>query len=215
MKNMSLGGSARFPIVTAALVAVVALLLAGGWYAGQHFRGRVGTEPAAGLAAPSAAAVAPAGVAATAITAASPAASAAAAPGASMFRVASTPLEQEIEQAYLHYWDIRRQAYLNLDPSILTKVEAGAKLAREQRQLEDFKAQGRAARLDVDHRIAIVKATADSAIVYDEYLNKSVFVDAQTQQDIPTASPPAVEKISVDLQKVDGIWKAVDGAQHD
>lgn len=214
--NTPPGGSPRYPLVAALLVGIVAVLLVGGWFASQHFRGQVGTEPAPAVAAPSPRATAPADVAVpAAVTAASPAAVASlAASPAPSFRVASSPLEREIEQAYLHYWDVRSAAYLNLDGSVLSQVEAGPKLDREQQQLADFKAQGKAARLNVEHRVVIVKATADSAVLYDEYLNKSVFVDAQTKQDIPTASPPFTEKISVNLQKLDGVWKVVDGAQY-
>ena len=217
MKNISSGGGARYPLVAGMLALAVALLLVGGWFAGQHFRGPVGNEGGPAISSPAAPAVAPPKVAApAAVSAVSPAPpSAATSPQASAFRVATSPLEKEIEQAYLHYWDVRSQAYLNLDASILDQVESGPKLAREQQQLADFKAQGHAVRLDVEHRIAIVKAAPDSAVVYDEYLNKSVFVDPQTRQDIPTASPPATEKISVDMQKADGVWKVVDGAQHD
>jgi galactokinase len=221
MKDISPQSGARLPVIAGLFVALIAVLLVGGWYAGQHFRARVGIEPAAGAsmtsgAAPATAQVAaPAAVGAASSAAPTVASAAAASPSASAFRMATSPLEQEVEQAYLHYWDVRKEAFLNLDASLLGQVEAGAKLSRDQQQVEDFKAQGHAARLDVDHRIAIVKADPSRAIVYDEYLNKSVFVDAATKQDIPTASPPATEKISVDLQKMDGVWKVVDGAQHD
>ncbi|SRR5581483_5106533 len=214
--NASPGGSPRYPLVAALLVGVVAALLVGGWFASQHFRGQVGTEPARSVAAPSPRTTAPADVAVpAAVTAASPAAvtSVAASPAPS-FRVASSPLEREIEQAYLHYWDVRAAAYLNLDTSHLAEVMAGAELERMSQQIKDLQAKGRAVKVDIDHRYLFASESPDKAVIYDEYLNRSLFVDVATNQVLPTSSPAVTEKISYELQKIDGSWKVIDGAQH-
>src|SRR5437588_649952 len=89
---------------------------------------RRSTWPAKATAGSPAPAVAPPAVPGpAAVTAAAPAvASVVASPQASGFRVATSPLEQEIEQAYLHYWDVRTAAYLSLDTSQLGEVMAGA-----------------------------------------------------------------------------------------
>ena len=210
------GSSVRHSLLLAGGLLVVVLgLLTGGYFAAQRFRGTVGTQPAPSIAA----AASPAGPPVLASTApsASPASVAASAASSALpsLRVATDPLSQEIEQAYLHYWDIRAQAYLTLDPSHLGEVMAGAELSREAQQVKDFQTQGHAAKLDVDHHILLAKVAPDSAVVYDEYLNRSLFVDPKTGQVIPTSDPPITEKISFNLQKIDGVWKVVDGARHE
>jgi hypothetical protein len=207
------GPSLRHSLLMAGgLLLGVAVLLVGGLVAGRHFRSTVGTQPAPSIAAPASPAT-PATVAAPAV-AASPAVSAPASAVPSL-PVSTDPLALEIEQAYLHYWDVRSQAFFNLDPTHLPEVMAGAELSRELQQMKDMQAQGRAGKVDVEHHILLGKVTPTSAVVYDEYLNRSVFVDASTKQVIPTSSPPITEKVSYEMQKIDGTWKVVDGAQHD
>ena len=202
-------------LLAGGLLLAVLALLTGGYYAAQHFRGSVGTQPAPSVAAPAspaqspalAASVAPAPVASTA-----PSAVASASPS---LRVATDPLSLEIEQAYLHYWDVRTQAYLNLDTSHLGEVMAGAELTRETQNIKDWQAQGRAGKLDVDHHILLAALAPDRAVVYDEYLNRSTFLDAASKKELPTSSPPVTEKISYDLQKIDGTWKVIGGQRND
>src|SRR5438132_1433800 len=87
-----------------------------------------------------------------------------------------TPLQKDLVDAYLRYWDIRMRAYYDLDPSRLHEVMAGEELAREERQVLDLKGQGRAVSMDVEHNIRILKATPEEAVVYDEYVNHSLYV---------------------------------------
>lgn len=209
----STGPSLRHSVLLAlGLLFAVAVLLVGGLLASRHFSGTVGTQPAPSIAAPAPSA-APAAVTAPAVVA-SPSVSTAASAGPSL-RVASDPLTLEIERAYLHYWDVRTQAYLDLDTSHLGEVMAGAELERMTQQIKDLQAKGRAVKVDVDHHYLLASTAADHAVVYDEYLNRSQFVDAATKQVIATSSPPATEKVSYDLQKIDGTWKVIGGALHD
>ena len=88
-------------------------------------------------------------------------------------------------------------------------------LARETQQINDLQANGRAGKLDVDHHILLASLAPDRAIVYDEYLNRSLFLDASTRKELPTSSPATTEKISYDLQMIDGAWKVIGGERHD
>jgi hypothetical protein len=124
-----------------------------------------------------------------------------------------TPLQKEIIEGYLLYWEVRIQAYYDLDTSQLGRVMAGAELAREEQQIHDLKARGRAAKLDIDHSFRITKGTADEAEVYDEYVNRSLFVDATTKVEMPTKETPPVEKVTFQMRKLDGSWKVVDGTR--
>lgn len=127
---------------------------------------------------------------------------------------ATTPLEREIEAAYMQYWKVRSAALLNLDDSHVSDVMAGPELARAKRQIQDLKTQGRAVKVDIQHEmIAFGHVSADRADLYDEYLNRSVYVDPVTKQEIPTKAPPQVEKILHTMEKINGTWKVVDGAQ--
>lgn len=213
MPSGSAGPSMRFSVLVAVgLLLGVAVLLAGGLFAVRELRSTVGTRPAP-LVAAQASPAAPPAVAPPVV--ALPASAPAAPSAAPSLPVATDPLTLEIEQAYLHYWDIRTQAYLNLDTSHLSEVTAGAELDRMTQQITGLKAQSHAVKVDVDHHYLIASRATDSAVVYDEYVNRSVFLDAATKQVIPTSSPPATEKVSFDLQKVDGTWKVIGGALHD
>lgn len=123
-------------------------------------------------------------------------------------------LEQEIVTGYLRFWEVRTEAQRDLDITRLPEVAAGDALDREVQQVEDLRAQGRAGKVDVEHNFVIVQASATEAVVYDEYLNKSLFIDLATGKELPTSEPPAKRKMSYDLRKTAGVWKVVDGARH-
>ena len=201
-------GGVAFWKVGLALLALIVVLIGGAFLLNQRLRPRVGIEPA------------PTAVARTEVTPA-PAKSApgpASTPTATLpggLRVRSSPLEREIEAAYLHYWDVLAQAYLDLDASHLTEVMAGDELRRTQEQIQQLKAQGRAARLDVVHQMAFVKVSPERAEIYDQYLNRSVFLDAATKEELKTSQPPTTEKLSFTLEKTGSTWKVVEGVRHD
>ena len=88
-------------------------------------------------------------------------------------------------------------------------------MSRQEQEVSDLRAKGRAAKLEVDHHIAFASVSPEHAVVYDEYLNRSVFVDPVTKQELSTNAPPETEKISFELQRISGTWKVVDGAQHE
>lgn len=150
-------------------------------------------------------------------TAVAPVAAAAAAGGPPPKSAAEllTPLQKEVIDAYLRYWVVRIRAYYDLDTSHLGEVMAEAELAREEEGVRELRAEGRGADIDIEHNFRVVKANDNDAVVYDEYVNHSVFIDAVTKQVIPTKEPPGVLKISFQMRKIDGTWKVVDGARHD
>ncbi len=220
VRSGSQRGRAFWP-VGLGLLGLVAVFLVGAFLMGDQLRPRAGVEPVpavAGSAKPSQGQVAlqqPAAqpTAAPAATAAVP--SLGVPIGQVGLGAANSPLEREIEDAYLHYWDVRAQAYLNLDTSHLGEIMAGAELVRAENQIRQLKAQDRAGKVDVGHHFALVKVLPAEAEVYDDYLNRSVFLNPVTKQEIPTEEPPSVEKVSFVMKKSDGIWKVVDGKQQD
>lgn len=229
--------------VALALVAVVVVVLAGAFLLERQLRRPVGVEPAPPVAAkeqPTAVArVAPTIAVPTAVPTAAAAPTATPVPtlaavptfapavaGASVPsqgaasptvpRAADllTPLHREIIDAYFRYWDVRGRAYYSLDTSQLKDVMAGDELAREEQGVRELAAQGRAARFDIEHNFRIVSVTADEALINDEYVNRSLFLDAATKREMPTKQTPPVEKVSFEMKRINGVWKVVDGAFH-
>jgi hypothetical protein len=203
----------RYGLVAAGIVLVVAAVVAGALRLDRQLRPPLQTVALQGATA-SAPTLASASAATDVVGAndnPSQAASAASASAASSSAVSMSPLAQEVQTAYLHYWDIREQAYLTLDASHLSDVMTGNELARAQKQIADMKAQNQAAKLQVDHHIAVAQVTSDHAVVLDEYVNRSVYVNPVTREEIPTSAPSETLSISFDMRKVDGIWKVDDG----
>ena len=124
------------------------------------------------------------------------------------------PLQQEIAEAYLRYWQVRKEAYLKMDPALLEQVMAGDKLERERGYMEQLKSKGQGARIEATHKFVVVKATTDEAVVFDEYLNRSPLIDLATGNELPIGTPET-EKVSVTMKKVDGVWKVVESTFHD
>lgn len=200
-----------------ALLGLVVVLLVGAVLVARQLRPPVGVEPAPQAPtvaqATSPAVAAPA--VATVVVAAPTAVSGVTSDSLPGVRVANSPLEREIEDAYLRYWEVLKQAYLSLDTSRLSEVMAGAELSRQEQQIRDLRSKGRAAKLEVDHRIAFANVAEERAVVYDEYLNRSVFLDAATKQELPTKEQPQTEKTSFEMRKINGSWKVIDAALHD
>ena len=210
-----------FWIVAVALFAIVLVGLLAAYGLDRRFRTPVSVEPAPQGAASSQARAAQ--TQPTTLPAAQPSATALAiAPTVPTtptlpagLHLADSPLEREIEAAYLHYWQVRTDAFLNLDTSHLGEVMVGDELARSEKYVQDLRSQGRAAKMDVEHRTALAKVTPDEAIVYDEYLNKSVFVDPVTKEEMKTSAPVETVKVSFTMRKIDGQWKVTGGMRHD
>lgn len=204
-----------------ALFGLVVLLLGGAFALNARLRPAIGIDRVTSNMGP-----APTNVIGVTPTAVLPGAldrSAALTPGSSVtvtpqlppgVHLATSPQEKEIESAYLHYWEVRSNAEFNLDDSHLADVMAGPELARAQQQIKDLKAQGRAIKVDIQHNlIAFGPISADQATLYDEYLNRSVYIDPVSKKEFPTSAPPEVEKIIHTLKKINGTWKVFDGMQ--
>lgn len=124
------------------------------------------------------------------------------------------PLRREIEDAYDRFWRVRADAVLRLDPSRLPEVTAGEALERERREIAQLQAEGKAARIVVDLRYRIVKATDSTATVHDDLESRSYFVDPKTLEPIgPVPQTADLTKVSFDLEKVNGGWRVVDGTR--
>jgi len=140
-----------------------------------------------------------------------PAATQTAAPQA--IPTATPSVEQQVSEAYLHYWDIYADAVFNLDDSRLPEVMTAPDLERARQEVEALRQRGRAAKIVVEHNFVILQLdqVAGSATIRDEYTNKSYEVDAQTEEMVGKAPQGNVLTDTYFLVKEGGTWKVRDG----
>ena len=129
----------------------------------------------------------------------------------------TTDQAAEIGAAYKRYFDVRGEALLNLDPTLLDEVASGQALAGLQSDIEDDRSQGRALQTNVEHDVYILDVQGDEADVADRYKDSSIYVDPESHVPLPgqvaPASPEVAPAVSVvyHLQRIDGAWKVVSG----
>lgn len=202
-------------LVGLALLGLVVVLLVGAVLIGRQLRPSVGVEPApqapVAAQATNPAAVAPGPTApAAAPTAVSGATSA---PPAGV-RIANSPLEREIEDAFHRYLQVYSEAVLNLDTTRLSQVLDGEALQAVTEEVNDRRARARPLKVIEDDRlVAFGPVTDTQATLLDEYTSRSVVVDATTGHDLPRTSPPARVRQTYVLRKIGDVWKIVDGTR--
>jgi len=98
----------------------------------------------------------------------------------------SPELETEIGDAYQTYWQVRAQALYDLDTTHLDEVMAGDHLSAIQDRINELRAEGRAIQTEVDHDYAVVDVSVNTARVADSYVDRSIYVDAETHNDLST-----------------------------
>jgi hypothetical protein len=128
-------------------------------------------------------------------------------------------LESAVSAAYLHYFEVSRDALFNLDPAQLDQVSGGHELSALQEDIASDRAAGRALKTDVEHNFRVLTVINDQAVIADSYRDSSIYVDAVSHQPLSgqviPSSPSQAPTVSViyKLQLIDGIWKVVDGAK--
>ena len=139
--------------------------------------------------------------------------------GADCLAQSGVPQEpaKEVASAYLRYFQVSAEALFQLKPELLDEATAGEELAALQKNIEDDRARGRALRTDVQHYCVVLRVQGDNAYVGDDYRDSSIYVDAVTHsplpgQEVPPSPDVAPEfKVVYELQRIDGVWKVVDG----
>ena len=122
---------------------------------------------------------------------------------------ATPSVEEEVSQAYLHYWDAYSQALLNLDATLVEDVASGERLQLIRDEIEGLRSQGLALRTVVTHNPVILQASESSAVLYDEIVNNSFYVDPQTKD--PPVAPGSGEILrdTYYLESTNGQWMVV------
>lgn len=202
-----------------ALLALVIVLLGASFVLNARLRPAVGVEPAATTA--DARSLVPTASATVAVTGASSPEAATSAPGARTVITPesrtsggpsdSTALEAEVKQAYLRYWDVYANAMYTLDISHLPDVAAGDRLREAIAEVDDLKAQGKAAKIVVEHHFFVFNVTENTASVHDEYVNNSYAIDPRSKNPMGTPGPGQHLVDTYDLQRIDGVWKVIRG----
>ena len=128
---------------------------------------------------------------------------------------APTPLtaRAEVLAAYHAYWELYAEALRELDPGRLGEVAAGPHLERARAEIEELRARGTAARIEVEHGVLAVEVDEEAgrASVLDAYLNRSRLLDAESGEPVGRA-PRAVRVTDGYLLVREGErWKVWDG----
>ncbi|MDI6872306.1 MAG: hypothetical protein QME79_13340 [Bacillota bacterium] len=126
---------------------------------------------------------------------------------------ATPSVEEEVSQAYLHYWEVYAEAVFNLDESSLPEVMTVPDLERAREEVETLRQRGRAAKIVVEHNFVILQLdpVAGTATIRDEYTNRSYEVDANTKEMIGDAPQGNLLTDTYFLVKEGGTWKVRDG----
>jgi hypothetical protein len=121
-------------------------------------------------------------------------------------------LGDEVNAAYNHFWQVRAQALLDLDPSSLPTVLDGSALQRELQNLDTLRENDQAQQIDIQHHAQVMHATDADATVFDNYTSRIVTVDLSTNE--PVAQSPSGDVfLAYHLQKLSGAWKVVEAVQ--
>lgn len=124
--------------------------------------------------------------------------------------------EDEVLDAYANYWAVYAAALRDRDSSHLAEVMTGPRLDRGLQEVADLEAQGRAIALMVDSDPVVLEVHGDQALIADEYQNNSYYIDPDTKQPVgATPSAPETLKDTVNMQRVDGVWKVRDGVREE
>lgn len=118
--------------------------------------------------------------------------------------------EDEVSAAYLAYWDAYRAALLELDPALVERVTAGDELERIREEIGMLRADGVAARLVIEHDFAVVQIDGDRAVIIDQFLDRSFYVDPVSKEPSRSDVPGRTVKDTFHLKKQpDGTWVVV------
>lgn len=117
--------------------------------------------------------------------------------------------EEEVLEAYFAYWDLYAQAVLNLDESPLVGAASEEDLERVREEIETFREQGVALRVVLQHNPVVLEISESSAIVHDEMINNSFYVDAETLEPPDAPGSGEVLRDTFFLERVDGRWIVV------
>lgn len=126
---------------------------------------------------------------------------------------ASLSPEEVVIEAYLNYWEVYSEGLYDLDESRLNEVTTGPRLDRAIREIQNLRDQGRAVEINVKNNPVLVELLGDQAIVFDEYENRSTFIDPATKEPLSDPGEPEVIRDRVTLTRVGATWSVFDSVR--
>ena len=120
----------------------------------------------------------------------------------------STPadLRAQVEQAYLHAWDVWADALLHLDPSGLSESFTGKALKTLTAQVQEQQRKNQPVRIRAEHNYTITLIDPHTASVEDRYINHNVRLDPDTLEPVEPDQETHV-RTSFTLKLVGTTWK--------
>lgn len=118
--------------------------------------------------------------------------------------------EQAVRAAYQRYWEVYSQAVLDLDDEAISSVASGEELRSIQEEIQSLRGRGLAARVRVTHNVLLVEVSEVTATLYDEMVNNSFFVNAETKERRVASGSGVVLRDAYSFEKsADGVWKVM------
>jgi hypothetical protein len=118
----------------------------------------------------------------------------------------STDVRAQVEQGYLHAWDVWAEALMELNPSRLPEVLMGQALEVITGQVEEQARKNQPVQIRVEHNYRIVIVNDTTASIDDRYINHNVRLDPETLEPIEE-DPNHRERTSFTMKLVDGTWR--------
>jgi hypothetical protein len=117
--------------------------------------------------------------------------------------------QEEVLAAYGRYWDAYSMALFELNADLVQTVAANEERDRIRQEIDRLRAQGVALKVNVRRSPLVVEVNENSAIVFDEMVNNSFYVDARTKDPPQASGSGEIIQDTYFLQWVDGTWKVV------
>ena len=127
------------------------------------------------------------------------------------------PQQAQVVLAALdRYWAVLIPAWRTLDTSHLDEVLVEPDLSQQEQIFADRRAQGRGLQVEVDRQYQQVRdIRASEAVVYEEYLNRSVELDLKTGTPTGEPTPKLLAAAYLFRKAASGEWKVAEVANYD
>jgi hypothetical protein len=115
-------------------------------------------------------------------------------------------LEREVIEDYMDYVEGYKKALLDLDIRQVEAFASGDELQSIRQEIEKLRAQGVALRVVVTHNPVVAQISGNSAVIVDEMVNNSFYVNAQTKEPPVASGSGEVLRNSFRLEKARERW---------
>jgi hypothetical protein len=122
-------------------------------------------------------------------------------------------LQEEVAEAYLAYWDAYAEAVLYLDVSLAEDFVTGEEFESIREEIEQLRADGVAARIDVEHDFVVADVSGTSTVVVDQIVNNSFYVDAETREPEHGEGTGEVFRDTFFMEKQNEKWVVLRGSR--